>query len=520
MTLGGGNGGSARSRPRQLRAPRARRSARSIVLRTFAVLVAVALVGGSLVAYLSFRADWNDVRRINVLKDLGTHRPPPDPNALNILLIGSDSRAGQNRKFGATVQGQRSDTIMILHIAPGAHQVDVISIPRDTVVPIFGCSPEPGAPGQTAEPAGYVEQINATFAYGGPGCLWKTIEQTTGIHLNDFIELTFTGFEHVIDDIGGVNVCLPVPVRDADSGLYLSAGRHHVWGREALAFWRARYIGEGSDLQRIRRDQFLMASLLQGIERSGLLHSPSKILSVIRDVVGHQFVTTDTQLTLGRIVTIAENLRSLSSKSVQFVEVPTIPYPGNPAAWVEWEQPQDDALFSAIIHDTKLPRAHKAGRHVSGGAAALDSVSPAQIDVTVLNGTTVSGLAAATAADLTARGFDVVGPPADAASDAYPSSVIEYASKADLPAAETLAHLIKDVTLKQNTSLTPGTVQLILGASFTGLAATASPSASASPSPSASPTSGTSNLAGKYGGITGNVAICNDASAFAGPDGQ
>ena len=115
----------------------------------------------------------------------------------------------------------------------------------------------------------------------GPGCLWETIEQTTGIHINDFIELTFTGFEHVIDDIGGVNVCLPVAVHDPDSLLNLSAGTHHIYGPKALAFWRARYIGEGSDLQRIRRDQYLMASLVQGIERSGFTHSPAKILKVI-----------------------------------------------------------------------------------------------------------------------------------------------------------------------------------------------------------------------------------------------
>ena len=127
---------------------------------------------------------------------------------MNILLVGSDSRAGANKKFGADIVGQRSDTIMVLHIAPGARQLVVLSIPRDSVVPILQCAPENGSTGQIAQPAGYVEQINATFAYGGPGCLWETIEQTTGIHIDDFIALTFTGFEHVINDIGGVRICL------------------------------------------------------------------------------------------------------------------------------------------------------------------------------------------------------------------------------------------------------------------------------------------------------------------------
>ena len=528
MTLGQGKNGRAPRRPRAQAGSGAgapssptgkRHSARSIILRTLAVTVAVALVGGSLAAYLTFRADWNDVRRINVLKDLGTHRPPNDPNALNILLIGSDSRAGANKKFGAYVQGQRSDTIMVLHIAPGAHQVDVISIPRDTVVPILSCSPEPGAPGQRAESTGYVEQINATFAYGGPGCLWKTIEQTTGIHLSDFIELSFTGFEHVINDIGGVTVCLPVAISDPRSNLYLSAGKHHVYGREALAFWRARYIGEGSDLQRIRRDQFLMASLLQGIERSGLLHSPSKILSVIRDIAGHRFITTDTQLTLGQLVTIADSLRAVSARSVQFVEVPTVPYPGDPTAWVEWEQPQDAALFKAIAHDTRLPRISKPRKPAIGGPPALDSIRPAKVNVTVLNGTTVSGLATTTAANLTARGFHVVGQPGDASSATYTGSVIEYASRADLPSARTLARLISHVTLEQNANVSPGTVELILGSSFTALTPAGAASRSGSGSHAANPTAGTANLAGQYGGIRGNVGICSDASVFAGPDG-
>ena len=356
MTLGEGNDappGSSSWR-RGLR-----HSVWSIVLRSVAVLVAATLVGGSLTVYLTFRSDWQAIKRVDVSKDLASsHRPRPDPNALNILLIGSDTRSGANGKIGgqAGISGARSDTAMVLHIAPGAHQVVVLSIPRDSVVPILSCSPEDGTPGQLAQPASYVEQLNATFAYGGPGCLWKTIEQTTGIRLNDFIELTFAGFEHVIDDIGGVNVCLPVAVHDPQSRLNLSAGRHHIYGREALAFWRVRYIGAGSDLQRIRRDQFLMASLVQGIERSRMLHSPTQLLSVINDVARHRYIATDTGLTPGRLFTIADELRSIKPGSVQFIEVPTQPYPGDPQAWVEWAQPQAARLFKAIARDTKIPK--------------------------------------------------------------------------------------------------------------------------------------------------------------------
>jgi LCP family protein required for cell wall assembly len=397
-----------------------------MVLRAVAVGTAIIVTGSTLTAYLAFRHEWNGIKRVDVRRDLSYHpRPPADPAAMNILLIGSDSRAGANKKFGAEIAGQRSDTVMVLHIAPGARQLVALSFPRDSVVPILSCAPENGSLGQNAQPAGYVEQINATFAYGGPGCLWETIEQTTGIHIDDFVELTFTGFEHVINDIGGVSVCLPVAIHDPDSLLNLSAGRHHVYGREALAFWRARYIGEGSDLQRINRDQYLLASLVQGLERSGLTHSPAKILTVIRDLVSHGDIATDTQLTPSRLFTIAEELHSLAPGAVQFVEIPTVPYPGDPQAWVEWARPQATALFTAIAHDTRLP------------AAA--------IPVSTARGTAVAGSTGVEAAKAATRAT-------------APSAVPVIISSAD-------------------------------------------------------------NLAGRYGGIRGNVAICSDAAAFAGPDG-
>jgi LCP family protein required for cell wall assembly len=514
--------------------PRQRRyTVRQRVLGGLVIFSAAVLVGASLAAYLNYRADWNGIVRIDVSKDLrteGPKRPPLDPNAMNILLIGSDSRAGVNRQFGAEVEGQRSDTIMVVHIAPDAHQIVVLSIPRDTVVPILTCAPEDGAPGQTAQP-GQVEQINATFAYGGPGCLWETIEQTTGIHLNNFIELTFTGFEHVVDDLGGVNVCLPVAINDTDSKLHLTAGRHHVLGREALAFWRARYIGEGSDLQRIRRDQYLMASLLQGIEHSGLLSNPVKMYRVITDITRNHLVATDTGLTPGRLLAIAEDLHGVPSREVHFIEAPTVPYPGDPMAWVQWLEPQDGRLFAAIAHDTRLPGTARPSHPHKGSPPVLASVNPADVRVTVLNGTTRPGLATATYADLASRGYAMVGQPGDAAASDYTKSVIEYPSAASLPAARTLARVISHVRLVPDAGLAPGTIQLILGSTFAGLTdAGSSPSGSrggndsqaGTPSPTASPSSsaGLPNLTEQYGGISGNVGICSDSSAFTGPDGQ
>jgi LCP family protein required for cell wall assembly len=506
---------------------RHRYGTRQKILGGLAIFSAALLVSVSLAAYLNFRADWNGVIRIDVERDLrgaGVKLPSPDPNAMNILLIGSDSRAGVNRQFGAGITGQRSDTIMVVHIAPDAHEVVVLSLPRDTVVPILNCAPEAGSPGQTAQP-GQVEQINATFAYGGPGCLWETIEATTGIPLNDFIELTFTGFEHVIDDLGGVNVCLPVAITDTDSKLHLSAGRHHIWGAEALAFWRVRYIGDGSDLQRIERDQYLMAAVLQGIEHSGLLGSPTALYRVITDITRNHLVATDTGLTAGRLLTIGEDLRSTPGSAVHFIEAPVVPYPGNPMAWVQWEQPQAARLFAAIAHDTRLPSTRTPARLKKGSPPVLASVSPSDVRVRVLNGTTTPGLATSTYDALARLGYTMVGQPGDAANPDFTKSVIEYPSAAGLPAARTLARLIGDAQLVVDPAVPQGTVQLILGSTFPGLNARADPPAAtqgptATPSPSPSASSQLQNLEKQYGGISGNASICSDSSVFSGPDGQ
>jgi LCP family protein required for cell wall assembly len=344
-------------------------SARTRVLAWLAAGLAVCLVAVSIAAYLKFRSVWDSINRVQVT-GLGK-RPPKFTTAMNILVIGSDTRSGANRSFGAGITGQRSDTVIVLHIAPGGRGAIVLSLPRDSVVPILSCPAEAGTPGQAARP-GQVEQINASFASGGPGCLWKTVEQTSRLHIDHFIELNFTGFEHVIDDIGGVSICLPFAINDPLSKLHLSPGRHHVWGAEALAFWRARYIGEGSDLQRIQRDQFLMASVLQGVEHTDLLSNPARLLSVVTDAA--RSMTTDAGLNLSTMIHIVESLRDVHAQSVQFIELPTVSYQPDPN-WVMWP-PSDAQLFSAIAHDRTLPRIGSKTRTASRAAPAAPA-SPA-----------------------------------------------------------------------------------------------------------------------------------------------
>jgi LCP family protein required for cell wall assembly len=498
-------GGRRRARPSS------RRPKRSLAQRVAAwtsVVVVGVLVAGTLAAYAKYRSFWDSIKRIDVESLVG-HQPPKLNNAENILLIGSDTRVGQDGIGGSASEtpGGRSDTLMLLHISPGHHEATVISIPRETMVPILSCPASDGTAGQQAQP-GQVELINAALDFGGPVCTWKTFEAVTGIHLDHFIELDFTGFEKIINDLGGVTVCLPFAVDDPMSGLDLSAGRHHVFGHEALAFWRTREgIGTGSDIQRITRDQYLMAALVQGIEHSGLLHSVSKILKVVRDA--SNAMTTDTGLDQNAMLQTAESLRGLKSSSVQFITAPNIPYPANDND-VIFEQPQAGELFTAIQHDMTLANATKGKPAKKSTTPTLDA-APSHVNVQVLNGSGITGMAAQVGSDLTNEGFNVVGT-GDASNFDYTTNVIEYAGSSDMPAVNTLKAVVPNVQLVPDSSLTAGTVELIVGSDFSALNPAPSPSSTPSSTPSVTA------VGAADGAITANTRICTDQSAFAGPD--
>jgi LCP family protein required for cell wall assembly len=460
------------------------------------------LVVTSLYFYSVYRNDVNSIHQIKIT-GLG-NRPPKYTNALNILLIGSDTRKGANKQFGRSLVdgGQRSDTIILLHVSPGRKGAVVISFPRDTVVPTLACQAHgTGTPGQLADPNAF-ERINATFANGGPSCLYKTVEQITGVRLTHFVQLDFVGFEHVVNDIGGVDICLPFAVSNPQSGLHLTAGKHHVKGKQALAFWRVREnIGEGSDLQRIQRDQYLMASLVQGVEKSNILGSVTRVFSVVKDVASA--MTTD--MDLNSMTSILGSVRNLNTKDIQFVQVPTVAYPGDPQAEVEFAQPGAQDLFSAIAHDKTLPPTKKTTTPV------LAAADPSDVNVQVLNGSGSNGIAATTGAALASRGFHVLGT-GDASAFNYTSSVIEYASSAEKPQVQTLREQLDNVIVKKDPNLEAGTVELILGSDYSGTLATPG---------GTSPGSGKKSVNGlskTFGGIKGNAACKSDTGAFAGPN--
>jgi hypothetical protein len=222
-------------------------------------------------------------------------------------------------------------------------------------------------------------------------------------------------------------------------------------------------------------------------------------------------LTTDTGLSLTDMYAIANSLRNLSTKSLRFISVPVVPYPPNPGVQVQWAQPSASDLFHAIAQDTKIAKAAqnaaRAGKHVPSPSPS-PTVGPSQVQLQVLNGTLTTGLAASIASTLTAKGFKVTGTGNASTSD-YTSSVIEYGSPSQLPQANTLAKEVSGAQLKQVTGLPAGSIALVVGSSFKGLAGSG---------PASHPPASPGALANAYGGIAGNANICKNSGAFSGPD--
>jgi LCP family protein required for cell wall assembly len=446
------------------------------ILAWTALVVACAVGGAALTGYLTVRHVVSEIHHVPVnQKDLGKRPPVYSTTSMNILVFGSDSRAGLDHHQqvllhtgDATTGGNNTDTIMVLHVSPGRHLVTAMSIPRDTMVPHYQCDAGGGHPGQQANMYSY-ERINSLLAIGGPQCLWKTVEQVTGIHLDHFIEIGLGGFVNVINDLGGVNVCAPFDINNSVSGLVLPAGEHHIDGVTALAFWRTREdIGEGSDLQRIQRDQFMSAQVVKGIMATGLLGDPIKLFQVLSDLAPN--LTIDSGMSLTDLVHLGESLHGLSSQDVQFVTAPVGTWPYDPNA-VGLAQPAANAVFAAIAHDVTLPKDAKGSSAASpsAGASAAGSGSSASAGPTA----GASPSTSATAPGLAAGAAQTAGDPTPSA--------------------------------------TAGTVATPTASA--GVAA--GPSSSASPSGSAA---GIKSLAANNGGISADAACTADAAAFAGPN--
>ena len=304
-------------------------------------------------------------------------------------------------------------------------------------------------------------------------------------------------------------MCLPYAIHDPASKLNLPAGRSVVQGVQALAFVRERHIGMGSDLQRINRQQIFLASLAQKIKQSSSLTNPAKLYNMVHDIASS--LTTDSGLSFNDMYAIANSLKGLSTKALQFVMAPVAPYPANPLVQVEFNQPLADQLFRAIARDNHiLKTARRADR---AKAQPLPTVRPGQVQLQVLNGTSVANLASTTASQLTARGFKIA--KTGNATGTTSTTVIEYTSAAQMPQVNTLHKEIPSAQIKQVTGLNGNTITLVLGSGFKGVV---THHGHRGHRRHRGKSTSAATLSRHYGGVNGSANICHQSAAFTGPD--
>jgi LCP family protein required for cell wall assembly len=279
---------------------RAARRRRALLAVSGAMSALVLLVSGSAWALTGYINDY--IKRI----DAGTANAGSS-GPLNILVAGVDPRTGLTHHQEVMLHvgndvSSNSDTMMLMHVSADRARVTVVSIPRDSWVSIPGHG---------------MSKINTAYGFGGPKLMVQTVEQATGLTINDYVEVNFLGFVKVIDALGGVNICLPQPVDDSYSGLRLSAGMHRVDGITALAYARDRHSFASSDLARIQDQQRLLSSALTEAIHSGLLANPIRLSRFLGAALSALTVNQGLN-----VPALAEQMRGISSRDVTFTTVP------------------------------------------------------------------------------------------------------------------------------------------------------------------------------------------------------
>lgn len=303
----------------------------------------------------------DNIKSVDINSALGDDRPakavstptaaasasasPLPTGSVNILVLGSDSRSGkENEKLGGgSSSGARSDTAMVVHIDAGRTSATVVSIPRDTLVTRPSCPLSSG--GSTA--VAYHSMFNSAYSVGGAVCAVKTVESITGVRMDHYLEIDFSGFAKLVDALGGVTVTTGQDIDDDDSHLHLKKGTHHLDGTQALALARTRHgIGDGSDLGRIGLQQKLVKALLDRIASINLLTDPAKLYEVADAVTSS--LTTDTGLdSLSELMRLGQSLKGLTSDSVRTVMMPVVTAPSDPNRVVA-KEPAASELWESL----------------------------------------------------------------------------------------------------------------------------------------------------------------------------
>ncbi|MET8773111.1 LCP family protein [Streptomyces sp. NPDC004658] len=399
---------------------------------------------------------------------------------INILVMGSDGRTsaadcklgGGCSKTGVQT-GSNADVEMVLHISADRSNATVMSIPRDTMTKVPAC--ENSESGQSTN--GYYGQINSALQYG-PACQVATVHQLTGIPIDHFVKLDFSGVVKMSDAVGGVSVCVSDNVYDTYSHLKLSKGTHTLKGVAALEFVRSRHgFGDGSDLGRTISQHIFLSAMIRKFKSAGTLTDPTAVYH-LADAATKALTVDDGLGTVKKLISLADDVNKVPTKRITFTTMQTAPDPGDSDRVVVG--PGAKSLFATIANDQSLTNGsgRKSAAASATAKATASAVPAAEIAVTVENGTGITGRASVLATALTGQGFSPATTTANAPSPAA-STTLTYGT-GEQAEARTVAKALglPSSHLKQGT----GTgLTLVIGADWPS--GTSYPGGSASPAP-------------------------------------
>lgn len=432
--------------------------------RAVAAAVSLVLLIVSGFAWASYRNFTNDVAHGAAVPSLAPGGHDVDGKDTNILLIGNDSRAGATpEELRALHTGNdggsvNTDTMILLHIPANGAKPTMVSFPRDSWVDIPGHGKgkinSAYGDGYTAARNAHRSETEAESA--GIQMTIKAISALTGLHIDHYVQVNLLGFYRISNAIGGVPVCL-VKAQNANtdsdqygrgySGIDLPAGESVIKGTQALAFVRQRHGLPRGDLDRVRRQQYFLASALHKVASAGTLLNPFKLHDMLK-AVGSSLLT-DPDLDL---LTLARQFENIAGGGVN---VATIPNNGPQLIYPDGIETSIVAVDTAAMPD--FIRTLQ-GKPADPGLAGAKAADPGSVTVDVLNGTQTAGLAGRNADALKARGFNVNA--VDSAQNETSATLIQYPPGAQ-SAAKAVAAVAPGAKLVETSTVKR--VTLVLG---------------------------------------------------------
>lgn len=412
------------------RPPRGARARRSRPVRRGRRALRIAGIGLSLAVLVTAGAGWwfyehlnGNIHSVSLDGKGGTEKADAfGRTPINILVMGSDGRTskadcelGGGCSRTGVQDGSNADVQMVVHISADRSNATVMSIPRDTMTKVPAC--KDSSSGRST--GGYYGQINSALQYG-PACQVATVHQLTGIPIDHFVKLDFSGVVKMSDAVGGVSVCVTDDVYDTYSHLKLSEGGHTLKGVAALEFVRSRHgFGDGSDLGRTISQHIFLGAMIRKFKSAGTLTDPGAVYD-LADAATKALTVDDGLGTVKKLIGLATDVNKVPTKRMTFTTMQTGADPGDSNRVVVGSGAK--ALFSAIASDRSLTTGSGgksgAATATAGAKATASAVPASEIAVTVENGTAITGRASAVAAALTAKGFSTATTTANAPSPA------------------------------------------------------------------------------------------------------